>query len=134
MLPNAETLAGEFDRLLRAELTASEYRETIRRNRTPEYAGDCCASHDFTDANCIMLSALSGLSGIDESELVRTMFADDDAGMLSPAERHRVCRDADLLTLWESAWDAWHRSTGKLPPLPPSDADPATGIPYGDLT
>jgi hypothetical protein len=60
MTPHTDqSIADTFVRLLRAELTATEFAEMQRRNSTPEYANTgCCASHDFCDANMIMASAL----------------------------------------------------------------------------
>lgn len=57
--------AQRFDAVLREWLTPAEYAEVLRRNGTPEYS-DCCASHDFCDANMAMLDALgAGLAADD---------------------------------------------------------------------
>jgi hypothetical protein len=134
MLPNAETVAAAFERILRRDLTASEYREVLRRNRTEKYSGNCCASHDFLDANMSMLEAMTECTGMGDSEIIRAMFPEDNAGMVPAHEAANSASDPEMLLLWGEAWELWHRSTGKLPPLPPSDADPATGATYGDLT
>ena len=106
-LPTVSELSAEFDRLLRRDLTAAEYREILRLNRTPKYAGDCCASHDFIDANMTMLEALSKLSGIPESDIVSAMFPNDDAGMVPAESATHAARDAEMLSLWNDAWTAW---------------------------
>lgn len=82
----AKRVAERFDARLRDALTAEEYAEVRRRNRTPEYAG-CCASHDFCDANMVMLAAMSDC-GIDDAspaadvwhEAWRLWIADDAKG------------------------------------------------------
>lgn len=55
-------LALKFSELLQEELTPEEFDEVNKRNATPEYS-QCCASHDFRDANMIMLEALESLGG-----------------------------------------------------------------------
>jgi hypothetical protein len=106
-LPTVSALAAEFDRLLRRDLTASDYREVRRLNRTPKYAGDCCASHDFLDANMAMLEALSNLSGMTQDEIVRTMFPEDECGMVPPESAAHNATDSEMLDLWNAAWMAW---------------------------
>lgn len=75
-MPDPGRLAARFDAMLRCvELMDHEYAEMRRRNATPEYA-DCCASHDFCDANMVMFDAfkhecgrevrLTSLEGLDE--------------------------------------------------------------------
>ena len=40
-----------------------QFAEIKRRNSTPEYLGDICASHDFCDANMIMFFAFKEVLG-----------------------------------------------------------------------
>lgn len=46
-------LADALAEVLREWLSPTEWQEMRARNDTPEYA-DCCASHDFCDANMAM--------------------------------------------------------------------------------
>lgn len=55
--PTPEQLSAEFCRILNEWLNQSEIEEIIRRNALPEYA-NCCASHDYCDANQAMVDAL----------------------------------------------------------------------------
>lgn len=61
------TLSAVFSRMVREEL-ADHLTEIRARNATQDYAKSC-ATHDFCDANMIMLAALSEYSGIEEDEL-----------------------------------------------------------------
>jgi hypothetical protein len=79
-LPSVASLAQKFDAVLREWLTADEYSEVIRRNRTEEYRG-ACATHDFCDANVAMMEAM----------LAFGVNADSKGG-------HQ---------LFTAAWDAW---------------------------
>jgi hypothetical protein len=71
-----QTIADTFVRLLRAELSPAAFAEMQRRNRTAP-AG-VCASHDFCDANMVMLAAF---------------------------EAHELVPDMDDPTLWNAAWE-----------------------------
>lgn len=53
-------LARTFSAILSAELDPETMRIVIERNATEKYAG-ACASHDFTDPNCIMDEAFLGV-------------------------------------------------------------------------
>lgn len=53
-------VAEKFAEALRRRLTPEEFAEMCRRNATPEY-DDACASHDFCDANMVMLSVFEKL-------------------------------------------------------------------------
>lgn len=55
--------AAHFLKGLGEELTANQWREMLRLNATPEFAGDCCASHNFVDANMVMFAALTAVDG-----------------------------------------------------------------------
>ncbi len=63
-----ESLAAEFSHMVRCELTLDQLAEVRRRNQTPQYTG-CCATHDFTDTNMLMLATYASLAGIDEDEV-----------------------------------------------------------------
>lgn len=110
-LPSARTVAEAFDRILRRDLTAAEYREVLKLNRTPKYADGCCATHDFLDANMTMLEAMSGCTGMDEESIVRVMFPEDHAGMVPANEAANSASDPELLTLWNAAWNEWRSMT-----------------------
>lgn len=51
----AEALALAFSRHLRSRLTVEQMAHVVTRNET--YAWHTCASHDFCDANMVMLAA-----------------------------------------------------------------------------
>lgn len=87
-LPTAKELARRFDEVLRDHVTRQEYGEILRLNCKEEYK-DSCASHDFCDANMVMLEAMKSF-GIPED-----MAVEDD-------QCHR---------LWQDAWKKW-RSNG----------------------
>lgn len=64
MKPTPEELAGAFVLLLMQSLPYNEIKIIQARNATPEYL-DACASHDFCDANMVMLDAWESLGGGD---------------------------------------------------------------------
>lgn len=78
----AERLADLFGEALCAELGLFKYRLAIDRNRANPDAS-WCASHDFCDANMVMLSCWQQLTGADD------VPEDDDCA------------------LWNAAWDIW---------------------------
>lgn len=88
-LPSASALAARFVELLALSLTPDEWRLMRERNASPEYAGDCCASHDFLDANMTMLDAWHEL-------------ADEAPAFLSDADEEAQSRD---MRIWSEAWD-----------------------------
>lgn len=53
-----EAISHEFAIRLSMEIGDDNLREVVRRNATPDYAPTCCASHDFCDANMVMLDAM----------------------------------------------------------------------------
>lgn len=55
-MPDPGRLAARFDAMLRFEIGLNNYREVQSRNATPDYA-NCCASHNFCDANMVMFDA-----------------------------------------------------------------------------
>lgn len=55
-----QTIANEFSRLLQLHLTDIQMAEVIKKNRTIEYA-NCCATHDYLDANMIMAEAFKNI-------------------------------------------------------------------------
>lgn len=87
-LPSTEALAQEFAAHLLVCIGDTNFKEVIRRN--PTY-GEACASHDFCDANVVMLEALQALAP--------HIDVDD------------VLSDNEIGTLWEEAW-SHAKSTG----------------------
>lgn len=80
----AENVARLFDATLRIEIGDDNYNEVVRLNRTAEYTG-CCASHDFCDANMVMLKVFQMIGADDAS----------DEGN----------------SLWNRSWNAWRAMT-----------------------
>ena len=79
-LPSKEALALKFVELLRADIGETDYIEVKRLNRTEAYK-NCCASHNFCDANMVMLEAAESFGfGVPETD-------DED------------------VALWNAAWD-----------------------------
>jgi hypothetical protein len=58
-----QSLAVAFASELRSELSGEAFAEMARRNATPEYGSGICASHDFCDANMVMLAAFEHATG-----------------------------------------------------------------------
>lgn len=74
-------LAKKFVDLLMVEIGAKNFVEVLYRNAKPEYK-DACASHDFCDANMVMLTAWEALG-----------YGEMDAN--SPADA----------SVWNGAWN-----------------------------
>lgn len=55
-------LSNEFSRIVNREFSNEELAEVVKRNNTPEYT-DCCATHDFCDANELMAEAFKTVFG-----------------------------------------------------------------------
>ena len=96
MTPTPQTLAEEFAARLFVRIGEANLREVIARNAA---CGKGCASHDFCDANMVMLAALQALAPELEGELDEILHRDD------------------LLALWEEAWavakaSAFHEFAG----------------------
>jgi hypothetical protein len=66
--PTPDLLAQAFSRGLRECLTGEQMGLVLERNRRPDMRG-CCASHDFCDANMVMLAAYSDLMDLTEAEI-----------------------------------------------------------------
>lgn len=86
-LPNEDAgkeraLAVEFVERLKACLTEDELVEIRKRNATPAYSGNVCASHDFIDANMVMNDAFEKVTG-----------------------REIDCENGADCVLWSKAWD-----------------------------
>ncbi len=81
--PTPTELAEEFAARLFVRIGEANLREVIRRNAAH---GKGCASHDFCDANMVMLAALQSLAPEIDGELDEILHRDD------------------LLALWEEAW------------------------------
>lgn len=82
MAHQIKLISARFVQGLQAALTPAQWEEMRRRNASPEYGAEVCASHDFCDANMPMLAAFEDVTG-------RTM----DAGSEEDA------------ALWGAAWD-----------------------------
>lgn len=84
---NVRKLAIAFATQLRAELSAEDMKEVIRRNaasRDPMV----CASHDFTDANMVMDAAFRKAFGRDPFDHT------EDDGLDMPASHTALMNDA----------------------------------------
>lgn len=57
----AHIVARQFAIEIKKDISPDEMRQVAARNKTPEYAGIICASHDFCDANMSMLAAFENL-------------------------------------------------------------------------
>lgn len=88
---NAEQLAREFARLLLEELGEEIMQEVVRLNRTPDYQGPVCASHNFCDANMVMAAAFEETFG------------------------REPALDGEDLRMWNEAWDIAHKAEFWLP-------------------
>lgn len=61
-MPSPTELAARFSAIVRAEL--SDHLGEIRaKNLQPDYAGPVCATHDYIDANLLMLDAFRDVTG-----------------------------------------------------------------------
>lgn len=86
-MPTPDQLADEFARCCNLWFSPTELAEIRRRNATPDYAGAVCATHDFCDANMIMLEAFEAVVG-------RPMHMDGGESPEEQADHH----------LWNEAW------------------------------
>lgn len=76
-------LADFFDKLIRDELSESDYNEAVALNRDEENA-DICHTHDFCDANMVMAAAFERATG-------------REIDLQSDADK----------ALWNAAWAEW---------------------------
>lgn len=76
-----ESLAGKFSEVLKSWLSKSQINAAIKKNKTEAYK-NCCASHDYCDANMTMFEAFTAIVGF-EIDL--------------QSDNH--------LNLWNEAWD-----------------------------
>ncbi len=87
---DVSALASGFYRALCAAMTAEQMHSIRRRNALHALAGrDCCASHEFCDANMLMLEAHTEHFEAEPAFLLEGM--DSDAGQKAA-------------TLWDAAW------------------------------
>jgi hypothetical protein len=87
-----QRLAAAFSQAVREDL-APHLAEIRRRNRE-DYAGDtCCATHDFCDANMLMLDAITAQLGHEPRYLDGT----DAAGDFDDEQQGEI-------DLWNAAW------------------------------
>lgn len=63
-----EALAKEFQAILEGWLSPEERSEVARRNREALAGSDCCATHDYCDANEAMMLAFQNLQEEFESD------------------------------------------------------------------
>lgn len=89
----AAILGSAFAAECREQFAEEELADIRHRNATPEYA-DACATHDFADANMVMLEAFKATFGREPKFLEGT----DAAGNHSPEG------ETDM-ALWNAAWD-----------------------------
>jgi hypothetical protein len=82
-----DQIAREFSQLLTKNIGIANTREAVKRNEWESYR-NCCASHDFCDANMVMLEAFRKLGFKDCTELPYD----------SPEQ-------LDSIKLWNEAWD-----------------------------
>lgn len=85
----AAVLAAAFVAQCREAFTEEQLAEIKTRNASPDYAGDVCATHDFADANMLMLEAFSATFGREPLFLTEGADAPDAAPDLA---------------LWGAAW------------------------------
>ena len=85
-------LAAAFSAIVREDL--ADHLGEIRRRNREDYADDtCCATHDFCDANMLMLDAITAQLGHEPRYLDGTDEKGDfDAGQTAEIE------------LWNAAW------------------------------
>jgi hypothetical protein len=86
-MTEATNIGEAFAAHLKMELSSDGMAEVRALNATPAYA-DCCASHDFLDANEVMLTAFQDIMGRDAAFL-------DGEGAEADADE----------ALWNAAWD-----------------------------
>lgn len=67
-METTERTAKRFSEIVNATFTDQEMIEVVRLNSTPEYAG-CCATHNYCDANELMLTAYAETHAITEDEV-----------------------------------------------------------------
>lgn len=82
-----ERIARVFSRLLLENIGIENLRHAIKLNEREDYK-DCCASHDFCDANMVMLAAFEELNVTDCTKLTQG----------SPQQQAAI-------NLWNEAWD-----------------------------
>lgn len=98
-------LARTFSALIREALTPDELCQVLARNRSPEYSGDCCATHDFTDSNQIMIDALSEHGESFDAESAAQASAIDHAWAIAKVysfDPARIPSDADEPYMWKN--------------------------------
>jgi hypothetical protein len=95
-----QELADKFVRNLRESLTPEQFAEMCQKNSTPEYQGGVCASHDYVDANMVMLDAFEDVVG-------RRMVMDGGDSPIEQADR----------ALWNAAWEYAHATKLRVQPV-----------------
>lgn len=85
-MSTVEQIARRFSQLLTAYIGDAKVRVAINRNKLESYE-DCCASHDFCDANMVMLEAFNQLS------------------VKPPTDSTAGPEQDEAVRLWGAAWD-----------------------------
>lgn len=82
MMPLLTQIGDRFAELLRDEIGVIDMARVRRRNASPSYQGEGapCASHDFCDANMVMLEAFEKVMDHEP----RFLNGTDEAGDYSP--------------------------------------------------
>lgn len=85
-----DKLAGRFAEDILTLIGLDALATVCDRNRTPQYV-DACATHDFCDANMVMLAAWTAVVGAEPA------FLDAEH-----ADEAKATQDAEL---WDGAWE-----------------------------
>jgi hypothetical protein len=67
-IPDTDTLAAEFARILRDWLTPAELADVVDRNKNESNIDGVCHTHDFCDANIAMMEAWCNVTGLGEEK------------------------------------------------------------------
>lgn len=103
MISSYVDLARIFSRMLREDLTADQMAEINARNASESHAGDVCATHDFIDANQIMIDALAEIQIDFDSQDSGIASMIDHAWTLAKAyqfDAARIPDNADEPQMW----------------------------------
>ena len=87
--PETMIVGLEFATLLGAELTLNQWREMRLKNATTHKGDDCCASHDYCDANMTLDEAFTRAMGREAD-----LFSIADTAILNAA--HGYAKDTFL--------------------------------------
>lgn len=96
-------LARIFSRMICESVSSDELATINALNKTKDYAGNACATHNFFDANQTMIDALEELNESFDSENVALMSAVDHAWSIAKAyefDAARIPDNADSFDMW----------------------------------